>query len=171
MYNKLHYLILILLFHSLAFGQDQDRALSGNYLYNGKTCKLHLKIEDNKHFTLDVNNESKFSGVMKIRKEQDTVYLNFDYIEALYRNDTIVFQNYGNSMNPYIHFEECDEKFIHLVKDKNAYYDYSTLIYDLDNDGIKDTLSYQCYKVGQKDSIEEPQCHCTLNYRRKHEKI
>lgn len=37
----------------------------------------------------------------------------------MYDNDTIYIQNSGNSINPYLHFKECDEKFIHLAKNNN----------------------------------------------------
>ncbi|PQL90543.1 hypothetical protein [Apibacter adventoris] len=43
-------------------------------------------------------------------------------------------------MSPYIRFDNCDEKFIQLIKVKNKKSKYSELIKDIDNDKIKDTI-------------------------------
>ena len=34
----------------------------------------------------------------------------------MYENGSIVIQNYGNSMNEYNHFEDCDSKYLKFDK-------------------------------------------------------
>lgn len=57
--------------------------------------------------------------MVKILKENSTTYLDFGNISSMYDNDTIYIQNSGNSINQYLHFKNCDEKYIHLVKKNN----------------------------------------------------
>ncbi|WP_076419193.1 hypothetical protein [Colwellia sp. UCD-KL20] len=37
-------------------------------------------------------------------------------VSALMQGDTLVIQNFGNSMNPFTLFSECDDKYLSLVK-------------------------------------------------------
>lgn len=122
------------------FGQNQYEELSGNYLLNSKTCKANLFIEKKGTYQLNINDKYKDSGLVHISKKEKKLYINFGDISSLYTKDTIVLQNSGNSMSPYIRFDNCDEKFIQLIKAKNKKSKYSELIKDLDNDKIKDTI-------------------------------
>ncbi len=66
-------------------------------------------------------------GIVKISKEDEGLYLNFDHIGVSFDNDTIYMQNSGNAMNPYIHFKECDDMYIHLAKKINLENMYSAI--------------------------------------------
>lgn len=37
-------------------------------------------------------------------------------VSAIVQGDTLVIQNYGNSMNPFTFFSECEEKYLSLTK-------------------------------------------------------
>jgi len=37
-------------------------------------------------------------------------------VSALMQGDTLVIQNFGNSMNPFTLFSECDDKYLSLLK-------------------------------------------------------
>lgn len=37
-------------------------------------------------------------------------------VSAIVQGDTLVIQNYGNSMNPFTLFSECEEKYLSLTK-------------------------------------------------------
>ena len=37
-------------------------------------------------------------------------------VSALIKGDTLVIQNFGNSMNPFALFSECDDKYLSLVR-------------------------------------------------------
>ena len=39
-----------------------------------------------------------------------------DNIEAVWQDSMLLIQNYGNSMNEYTRFEQCDAKFLELVR-------------------------------------------------------
>ena len=113
-------LFFYILLSTQVFGQNQYEKLSGNYLSDSETCKINLFIDKKGNYQLKVNDKYKDSGHIHISKEENNLYINFGIISSFYTKDFIVFQNSGNAMNPYIHFEECDEKFIRLKKNNDA---------------------------------------------------
>jgi len=109
-------LILFLIFlNILIFSQN----IVGNYYPIESKCRLYLNIKPKNEFVLYSSNKIKMKGIIKISKEDNTTYLDFENFSSMYDNDTIYIQNSGNAMNPYWHFKECDEKFIHLAKKNN----------------------------------------------------
>lgn len=94
-----------------------SQSMSGDYFSYGSKCKISLKVDSMKHFVFNVKKGKKIKGIVRVDKENNATYLYFlDGISGLFSNDTISIQNSGNSRNPYWHFKECDEKYIHLVK-------------------------------------------------------
>ncbi|OBW47373.1 hypothetical protein AB671_00496 [Chryseobacterium sp. BGARF1] len=95
-----------------------SQKISGEYYPIESKCKLYLKIDCKNNFVFSTIGNKKIKGTVKVLKEDDVTYLDFDNLSSMFANDTIYIQNSGNSINPYLHFKECDEKFIHLVKRK-----------------------------------------------------
>lgn len=110
--------LVLLLFLAVPFSM-QAQNIAGSYFPVESKCLLQLKIDENNHFTFTVKKKKKIQGVTKLSKEDQVVYLNFtEGIGGMFSNDTIYMQNSGNAMNPYHHFKECDEMYIHWAKKK-----------------------------------------------------
>ena len=56
--------------------------------------------------------------LIKISKKEGEFYVQFKNFQAAYENGTLVIQNYGNSMNQYMHFKDCDIKFLEFEKEQ-----------------------------------------------------
>ena len=87
----------------------------GNYKYKLKTEKRDLKGR----LQLSFDQEEYIVYFKGIKFSEPRKGFENEYISASVHNDTIKIQNYGNSMNNYVQINECDQKFIYLVKDKN----------------------------------------------------
>lgn len=65
-------------------------------------------------------------GMAVLSADQVAYYVTFDgptggdnkpnTVSGEYKDNTITIQNYGNSMNEYHHFKDCDEKFLEFKK-------------------------------------------------------
>ena len=64
------------------------------------------------------NNQTKSQGYISSIKSngEGGFYIKFKKIGGEYKNGSIVIQNYGNSMNEYNHFEDCDSKYLKFDK-------------------------------------------------------
>ncbi len=91
-------------------------------LYVLKTCensRFKIKIEKNSggySFLIYDKNKIISKGKVKKQEVEGSTYLSFGKIEGQYENDKIQIQNYGNSINEYIHFTQCEEKYLSFVK-------------------------------------------------------
>ena len=145
-----------------AFSQN----ITGDYAPTESKCNIKLKIDTNNHYDITINNKKKYDGKVKISKEDGTTYLNFDIVSGIFDKDTIYIQNSGNSINPYWHFKECDEKYIHFVKQKlqssfekkllSNYTQYDVILNynnDFNNDGVQDKLYVLCSKKENSESL------------------
>jgi len=56
-------------------------------------------------------------GIINIDKKQTPNTINLGKIGGIYYGDSIVIQNYGNSINEYNHFIQCNQKYVTFVKD------------------------------------------------------
>lgn len=90
--------------------------IRGEYVPIESKCKINLKINAKNSYTFSIAKNLKLKGKVKISKEDDIIYLDFGYIGSMYVDDTIYIRNSGNSINPYWHFEECDEKYLLFAK-------------------------------------------------------
>ncbi|KZS38916.1 hypothetical protein AWE51_15150 [Aquimarina aggregata] len=99
--------------------------LDGFYQLKEKdNCGLSITIEGVKYKFKTIDREQ--TGTIEIIKEKKEVFLKFnglfgddpkEIIIAKYREDnSFIIQNYGNSMNPYTRFSECESKFLLIEK-------------------------------------------------------
>lgn len=90
--------------------------IAGDYFPAESKCRMSLKINLKNEYNFWSNRKLKLKGKVKVSREAQVTYLTFGHIGSIYHHDTISMQNYGNAMNDYIHFEECDAKYIHFVR-------------------------------------------------------
>ncbi|MBD3906219.1 hypothetical protein NAL32_16515 [Chryseobacterium sp. Ch-15] len=93
---------------------------SKNSLYVSKDCensRFSLKISDKTFQILD-KGKTISKGKIEINKSETPNIIILDNIEGRYYGDSIVIQNYGNSMNEYNHFTQCDQKYLTFLKKK-----------------------------------------------------
>lgn len=101
---------------SCVIGQD----ITGTYIL--KSCensRFKIKIEKKSginSFLIYDKNKIISKGKVKMQNEEGTLYLTFGKIDGLYENNKIQIQNYGNSMNEYVHFTQCEEKYLSFIK-------------------------------------------------------
>ncbi len=132
--NSRNYMaVIMILFISLIIscGQTTNKN-SQEYIGTYQTileneCSIAITItsnDDGYHYKI-TSSTIEQEGRLEISKTDTEVYFKFigligaapkESIEAQYINETIVIQNYGNSMNEYIKFSECDVKFIEFEK-------------------------------------------------------
>jgi hypothetical protein len=64
-------------------------------------------------------------GHVQVEHQDSTTYFTFvglkgadptDDVEAVWQDSMLVIQNTGNSMNPYTRFEQCDAKYLELLR-------------------------------------------------------
>jgi hypothetical protein len=55
-------------------------------------------------------------GKVSVEKEGDNTYLSFGKIGGIWKGNSIQVQNYGNSMNEYNHFTQCEDKYLTFEK-------------------------------------------------------
>ena len=67
---------------------------------------------------INITGTYKFKPCNIISNSEGEFYVQFKNFQAAYENDTLVIQNYGNSMNQYIHFKDCDIKFLEFEKEQ-----------------------------------------------------
>lgn len=103
---------------------------SGTYeITDPSVCKLTITISKNNSgyvYTLNAAGV-KSAGKLEVEKEGKEVYLNFTAtlrsgdktsVTGMYTDNAIMIQNYGNAMNPYTCFKECDVRYLQLVKNE-----------------------------------------------------
>ncbi|UOQ67004.1 hypothetical protein [Hymenobacter volaticus] len=86
-------------------------------------CSLSITITkqaDTYSFTT-----STTRGLVQIEKQDSETYFTFlglkgtdpkADVEAVWQDTVLVIQNYGNSMNEYLRFAQCDAKYLELVR-------------------------------------------------------
>lgn len=106
----LHFILLPFILYS--------QNVAGTYYSINDKCKIIITLSNNS-YNLNLGTKLIKKGKYKLTQENRVTYLDFDEISSMYSNDTIYIQNSGNSNNEYLHFKECDEKFIYLIKKYN----------------------------------------------------
>ncbi len=106
---------------------NDQKDYSGRYEATGKNdCKLVLLIDGLKYEAK--TNKRTQSGTIKVVKENTDTFFLFQGllgddrgkdIQGKYEDETIIIQNYGNSMNPYTRIGECEGKYLQLKKINN----------------------------------------------------
>jgi len=100
--------------------EGKKDVIVGVYLL--KSCengRFKIKIEKKENLytynILDLRSIIE-KGNLEVLEEDGIVYLIFGKIEGVFDKKSIVIQNYGNSMNEYILFTQCDEKYLSFEK-------------------------------------------------------
>lgn len=97
--------------------------VDGEYKSENPDCFISIKISG-LGYTLQ-NGDYQVKDTLEINSNDKSVLLRFknvhkDYVKkdltAELIDDYIVIQNYGNSLNNYIVFNECEEKYIELKR-------------------------------------------------------
>ncbi len=84
------------------------------YQVDKKTCDIAIYLsEDNLYM---IQSEKDKVGRYTYTTDNKSQSIALDNISGAFYNDTIIIQNYGNSMNSYTHFDTCDLKYITFVK-------------------------------------------------------
>lgn len=108
--------------------RENVSGLSGIYKsVNAGNCNMAITIKmNNGVYTYTISGSGvKSSGILSVNKDSDQTYLGFNgtlrsgdrtAVEGLYSGKTITIQNYGNSMNRYVCFKECDAKYLEFAK-------------------------------------------------------
>lgn len=123
----------------------------------GEDCDFWLKInlKNDKEYLYTFFNGSKIKKTGKLflkNNHKGDKQLIFDNeFKCAYSKDTILIQNYGNSMNYYEHISYCNLKFINLVKDlkmenENLTF-YNNKAYYLEQSGLYEEAIYILKKI------------------------
>lgn len=130
--RKINILLILFLVFISAYGQVNkkiNKEYTGTYKSKDfKGCPISLIItsgSDGYHYKIKIKTREK-EGRLKILKEGSDVYLSFvgligkkpkKEVEGQINGNSIVIQNYGNTMNEYLVFSECNNtKYIELSK-------------------------------------------------------
>lgn len=108
---------------------EKTNDYSGIYRSNDKYCNLEIVVNrENGNYHYKINSEfHNETGILKIKEIENELYFEFEglfgvnpreEISGKLMNNIIIIQNYGNSMNQYLRFSECDTKFIELKKEE-----------------------------------------------------
>ena len=116
--------IVIFYFMILAFTMQNAYAKDINLagFYKNQPCNISIEIKNaNKTkylYKIVDNNQTKSQGYISSIKSngEGGFYIKFKKFDGVYENGSIVIQNYGNSMNKYNHFEDCDSKYLKFDK-------------------------------------------------------
>jgi hypothetical protein len=95
----------------------------GTYTADKSVCDLQIQL-------MDQGGKLTFqsggvAGTVNITKDSSDTYLTFVGlkgaspkvdVEGAFQVDKVVIQNDGNAMNPYTRFEQCDVKYLELVR-------------------------------------------------------
>lgn len=98
----------------------EDQKIEGTYVL--KSCensRFKIKIEKKAGvYSFLIFDKKKIISKGKVKKQKidDVVYLSFGKMEGVYDVNKIQIQNYGNSMNEYTHFTQCEEKYLSFTK-------------------------------------------------------
>lgn len=101
--------------------EQRDKIIEGTYIL--KTCensKFSINIKNmQKNIVFKICDKTKTisKGIVNIDKTENPITIGLGKIDGMYYGDSIVIQNYGNSMNEYDHFVQCDQKFLTFIKE------------------------------------------------------
>ncbi len=105
-----------------SFPYNSNPEIAGVYILTScENSRFKIKIEKKArdYFFLILDKGKIISkGKVQQQKEDGILYLSFGKVGGIYDTDKIQIQNYGNSMNEYVHFTQCGEKYLAFVKSK-----------------------------------------------------
>lgn len=106
-------------FQRIYYYQTKDTICGTYVLESCETSRFKLKIIKNNHkyFYIIYDRKKIISkGKAEIDKKVNYTSYMFGLIGALNVGKDIKIQNYGNAMNEFIHFTQCDEKYLTFIK-------------------------------------------------------
>lgn len=123
--------VIVRTFKKQSFGKAENSETDNyvmHYISQDEACDLKISVEKRGvEYKYQLISETlKNSGILKIDTVENNVYFLFKNlnsesegysIEAQVNDEGLMIQNYGNAMNQYKHFENCDVKYIHLIKE------------------------------------------------------
>ncbi|PJG84293.1 hypothetical protein [Conservatibacter flavescens] len=88
---------------------------------SGRFSIVIKKINERSYFNIFDKKIIIKKGWVKFEKNliRESRVIKLGNIEGELHNKNIVIQNYGNSMNEYIHFTQCDNKYLNFIKQEN----------------------------------------------------
>jgi hypothetical protein len=102
------------------FTDYADPEITGIYVLTScENSRFKIKIEKKaRGYSFLIFDKSKIisKGRLKKQKSNDVLYLTLGKMGGMYAENKIQIQNYGNSMNEYEHFTQCDEKYLLFIK-------------------------------------------------------
>ncbi|GEM_PF-1443983 len=127
--SKIVLMMILITISSCGKSNKKDiQEFTGTYkLDDNNNCFIELLVTSNKddfHYRIKTNKLEK-EGRLEITKNENEVYFKFiglfgtepkEEISGQYMDKKIVIQNYGNAMNEFTIFSECDMKYLELEK-------------------------------------------------------
>ncbi len=111
---------LFLLISFFVFSQKKNNIGGTYYSVKANDCSkktvIKISVLKNKMVYEIRRGNRKSSGKFIIVNDKGVNYVNIGKLQGTYKNDTIIIQNYGNSLNDYMNFEECKSKYLIFVK-------------------------------------------------------
>ncbi len=116
---KIVFLVFSLMFSTYSWATVPD----GKYIsLEFNKCGLTVNIQGDKYST-NIGNQNESGMLTSYKSGDDKEIITFSNmvpdqgerkVSAEYEDGELVFQNYGNSMNYYVLFQDCDVKYIYL---------------------------------------------------------
>lgn len=126
----------------LADGLYKSEKCNHTFIISGSSFKLlkeGIKIEEN-IFQYDDNEYVTFRGISRYSYAEENLTPESKGISALINSKTsFSIQNYGNAMNPFVVFGECDEKYLDFIEQpsEKGVLSYKTFLYVIPNQPTK----------------------------------
>ncbi|WP_316633158.1 hypothetical protein [uncultured Flavobacterium sp.] len=98
----------------------ENDSISGTYVLEScENSRFKIVINKKKNqffYTIFDKKKSISKGKAIITKHEGYVSIMLGLIGGIYSEGNIQIQNYGNAMNEFIHFTQCDEKYLTFLK-------------------------------------------------------
>nr|WP_294924768.1 hypothetical protein [uncultured Flavobacterium sp.] len=95
-------------------------SLTGTYTLesceNSRFQIIINKKQSEYFYIISDNNKTIVKGKAKITDNEKCISIMLGLIGGIFSGKDIQIQNYGNEMNQFIHFTQCDEKYLTFVK-------------------------------------------------------
>ena len=83
--------------------------VAGTYVHDG--CRIQIEITTEGEYRIGGEAPEKKGRVALADK-----HVNLGDLSLMIFDEALVLQNTGNAMNEYVHFPDCDEKYVELIR-------------------------------------------------------
>lgn len=118
-------ILLLSIIPTIILSQSKKNSIIGEYISSKESfCNPEVIISIKSTLTAKYNytiykNCKKISnGKLQINENENQKIFVMKNIAGIFRNDSIIIENYGNSMNNYLNFKNCGTKYLYFVKIK-----------------------------------------------------